>query len=482
MTYKTRTIIDYSMSHNPSFVWRSILSAKVVVRRGARWKIGTGFNIPIIHEPWIGGGSSIPPVGDDMLALQPFSVGHLIDQEVRVWNEPLVRQLFASDMAQSILNTPLYHQIQRDELIWKAEKNGHYSVRSAYRICIEEVINNDHLRKPGYWSGIWRLKVPPRVKNLVWRICRDCFPTRVKLRSRGVNCPSECVRCEDPHEDSYHILFHCPNAIDIWQTANSWHLITPSLNQFDNAPDIIFNLLQELSAAQVEKIVTIMWSIWKARNLKLWQQVSDSTVTILERARHLLEGWRNANRKQAPIRQDNTSLIPSTSHHNSDTNFRWRKPRRGRYKCNVDASFPNNTNKVGIGMCIRDSDGNHVRSKTMFFSPTCSTDVGEARGLHHTIRWIHELQLTNVDFEVDSKRVADYFNNGRGDVTEVGSIMDSSIHFCNTYLTNSHVEFIRRQANEVAHTLAKAATFSTSFQVFDDIPTCITDLIFNEMI
>jgi len=34
------------------------------------------------------------------------------------------------------------------------KQGWHYSVRSAYRICIEEVINNDHLRKPGYWSGI----------------------------------------------------------------------------------------------------------------------------------------------------------------------------------------------------------------------------------------------------------------------------------------------------------------------------------------
>jgi len=79
-------------------------------------------------------------------------------------------------------------------------------------------------------------------------------------------------------------------------------------------------------------------------------------------------------------------------------------------------------------------------------------------------------------------QAADYFNRGRGDVTEFGSIMDSSIHLCSTYLPNSHVEFIRRQANEVAHALAKAATSSTSFHVFDDIPTCITDLVFNEMI
>jgi len=120
----------------------------------------------------------------------------------------------------------------------------------------------------------------------------------------------------------------------------------------------------------------------------------------------------------------------------------------------------------------------HVRSKTMWFTPVCFVDVGETLCLHHAIRWICELQLTNVDFEVDSKKVADYFNKGRGDVTEFGSIMDSSIQLCSTYLTNSHFEFIRRQTNEVAHALAKTATSSTSFHIFDDILSCITDLIF----
>jgi len=114
----------------------------------------------------------------------------------------------------------------------------------------------------------------------------------------------------------------------------------------------------------------------------------------------------------------------------------------------------------------------------MWFTPICSVDVGEALGLYHAARWIHELQLTNVD----SKRVADYFNKGRGDVTEFDSIMDSSIQLCSTYLANSHVEFIRRQANKVAHALVKAATSSTNFRVYDDIPTCITDLILNKMI
>jgi hypothetical protein len=95
--YPNSTYLDAKLGHNPSFVWRSILSAKVVVQQGAHWKIGNGFNIPIISEPWIRTGSSIPPVGDDMVALQPYSVGHLIAQEDKVWNEPLVRQLFANE-------------------------------------------------------------------------------------------------------------------------------------------------------------------------------------------------------------------------------------------------------------------------------------------------------------------------------------------------------------------------------------------------
>jgi len=154
----------------------------------------------------------------------------------------------------------------------------------------------------------------------------------------------------------------------------------------------------------------------------------------------------------------------------------------GRLKCNEDASFSSSTDKVGVGMCIRDEEGCFIRAKTMWHTPLCSVDIGEALGLHHAIRWVHELQLQNVDFEVDSKRVADYFNRGNGDITEFGVIMGSNRHYCSLCLPNSHVEFSRRQANGVAHKLAKAAISESSFRIFDHVPTCINDLISNEML
>jgi len=131
-------------------VWRSIHSVKVVVRQGARWKFGFGFHIPIIGEPLIGTGSSIPLVGPVAMDLQNYFVGHLIDQSSRVCNEHLIRKLFLAETTQSILNTSIYPQVHTDSLLWKAEKNGYYSFKSAYRICIEDIPNNAHLRKSGY--------------------------------------------------------------------------------------------------------------------------------------------------------------------------------------------------------------------------------------------------------------------------------------------------------------------------------------------
>jgi hypothetical protein len=102
-------------------------------------------------------------------------------------------------------------------LVWRVEKNGHYSVRSAYRLCMESIADNSHLNRPGNWSSIWKLKVPTKIKNMIWRVCRGCLPTRARLLDEGVNCSSMCVMCEESYEDVSHVLFECPRARKVWQ-------------------------------------------------------------------------------------------------------------------------------------------------------------------------------------------------------------------------------------------------------------------------
>ena len=97
----------------------------------------------------------------------------------KVWNTTLISNVFDYNTTQLILNTPLHPLVYEDKFIWKAEKNGSYSVRSAYQICVTEIADNSHLHIPGKWSSIWKLKVPPKIRNFVWRVSR-LFPYTCK--------------------------------------------------------------------------------------------------------------------------------------------------------------------------------------------------------------------------------------------------------------------------------------------------------------
>lgn len=132
-------------------------------------------------------------------------------------------------------------------------------------------------------------------------------------------------------------------------------------------------------------------------------------------------------------------------------------------------------------MCLRDHGGNFILAKTMSFNPQLCVKEGEAMGLLSCLRWLHELELDFVVIETDAKLVVDCLNSDAEDTTEFGSLITA----CRTILLNKpgfKVGFIKRQANEVAHTLARAAPLNACTRVFSYLPNCISSLIINEML
>jgi hypothetical protein len=126
--------------------------------------------------------------------------------------------------------------------------------------------------------------------------------------------------------------------------------------------------------------------------------------------------------------------------------------------CNVDASFSSSLNKVGIGICIRGECGVFILEKYDHHAPICDVCIGAALGLPSAIMWMHKLNLGLVEFELDSKIVMDNFHSNKFDTTGFGEIIIHSKRLFSYYF-NSSVEFIRRQANEISHSLAKTATY-----------------------
>ena len=60
------------------------------------------------------------------------------------------------------------------------------------------------------WNGIWSLRVPPKVKTLLWRACREAMPTKKALFRRTITTDSVYVRCHGHDEDSLHAMWSCP--------------------------------------------------------------------------------------------------------------------------------------------------------------------------------------------------------------------------------------------------------------------------------
>jgi len=156
-----------TLGHNPSYVWQSILKARFILRGGSRWCIGNGNSIPIVNEPWLLKGNQIDNDIEGVHLVRDFVVSSLINQDSKSWNYDVFQQVFSPYISTAILTTPLFEQVEEDTLIWKGENNGVYSAKSAYRICVEELMDTSHFRRSGYWYRIWRLKVPPKVKHLI---------------------------------------------------------------------------------------------------------------------------------------------------------------------------------------------------------------------------------------------------------------------------------------------------------------------------
>ena len=184
--------------------------------------------------------------------------------------------------------------------------------------------------------GIWNLKVPPKVKNLIWRTCRGCLPTRVRLLDKGVVCPTNCVSCDSDHEHLLHVFFDCPFAIQVWNRIGLWGSVQHALSHTASATDAIFSLLENLSVELSQRLSTVMWSLWKHRNIRVWDNVTETSAVVVDRARNMVTDWQLANtldvRASTPHPQHASDVNTGASTSHQHDRVSWHPP------CQVDTN------------------------------------------------------------------------------------------------------------------------------------------------
>ena len=69
------------------------------------------------------------------------------------------------------------------------------------------------------WKRFWKLSLPPKVLDFVWRLCNNCLPLNVRLHQKGVVLDTCRGLCDMEVEDASHLFFNCLFARSCWATA-----------------------------------------------------------------------------------------------------------------------------------------------------------------------------------------------------------------------------------------------------------------------
>ncbi|XP_058750813.1 uncharacterized mitochondrial protein AtMg00310-like [Vicia villosa] len=107
--------LSFNISHNPSYVWRSIWSSKFVIKGGLKWSIGSGENISVWDQYWLVDGTSLTNPWPNNLVVSNLKVSDLITLNGKEWNHNLIYALVGEETTKKIQNTHLFAAVHNDK-------------------------------------------------------------------------------------------------------------------------------------------------------------------------------------------------------------------------------------------------------------------------------------------------------------------------------------------------------------------------------
>jgi len=218
------------MRSGNSFTWQSILAGLECFKLGYIWRVGECTQINIWNDNWI-------PSSHNMKVLTPrgnilvSTVDKLINPINGRWDEELIRSLFWSVDVHRILQIPIA-PVREDLIAWQFNRNGLFSVKSAYHCQwshsfgnnVQHVVASGSGATPVWWQ-LWNLALPSKIKIFAWRVLHGCISCFVILANKHIMNSGTCPMCQSDAEDIRHALFACSRAREVWSALGIWQQI-----------------------------------------------------------------------------------------------------------------------------------------------------------------------------------------------------------------------------------------------------------------
>ncbi|CAN1788455.1 Putative ribonuclease H protein At1g65750 [Linum perenne] len=355
-----------------STVWKGITAEWGTMLRGSRATVRNGINTNFWSTIWVDGG----------VKLLDFAC-----------EDPSELNLQESVADFAVDSSDFWNASRGDDgWAWGSEMNGKFKIKSACALIMNE---DQNMTPPNeLWRKVWSRR--GRIRHFLWIVRQDKLLTNDQRTKRKLSNDPHCPICPGVVENSVHVLRECSFAADVWKdfvqfdkSDSSW---TDSLGMW---------LSHNVNSTNSLTFGIICWSLWKARNARIFSNNTDSTKSIGMRAGSWAGVVSNA------LKRNERLLGPRADRRTVE--IAWDPGPSGWSTVNTDGAVDVSSGKAAAGGLIRDEFGYCLSAFTMNLS-CCSITRAELRGALTGLRTAWERGFRKVELQVDSTAVVALFN------------------------------------------------------------------------
>ncbi|GKD17719.1 reverse transcriptase, partial [Tanacetum coccineum] len=389
--------------------------------------------------------------------LGPFNTNHRVSDFIinGEWNYEMLCQYISKDEANIIRNIPISQTGSTDKLVWHFDAKGHYTVKSGYKqaILAKTFSCEESSAAPStsFWKQFWKTPTQLKVRLFLWKVISNCVPTMENLYKRNCSRSPLCLICSAHVESIEHMLFECAWTRPVWfgspltfrshHSHHSGNNISLLIQSF-----IDDNLFSPEAVRVLATVATTCWSIWKARNSFIYDNVALSpTNTLASIYAQLAEFDRLVTCKVTQLTSLQTS--PSQTSHPSP---QWIPPHESLVKINCDAAYK----EAIAAFVVRDSVGSllYVQGNSCFATSPLHAEV---IAIHSACRLAYNHGWVGAIVESDCQIAISLSSTETIPPWSLGSLIED----IRTWSKNLHLTFswTNQSNNQVAHWTAQFA-------------------------
>ncbi|XP_019171081.1 PREDICTED: uncharacterized protein LOC109166643 [Ipomoea nil] len=226
----------------------------------------------------------------------------------------------------------------------------------------------------------------------------------------------------------------------------------------------------------------ILYNIWRARNLAVWEATLPRPETVLKAAAAAKLAWTRAHplpmTRAAQLLPEPALLQEDAELHGSEAYAA--EPSHGLPMriCRVDGGFMQETSRAAVGAVLLDTDGGYVSAYTAPLRNCSSPLMAEALACKEALSWLKDRGEQNVEIYTDCLTLHHYLTTPTvGLRTYLGYAIDSCRRIASLFQSCSFC-FSPRLDNYLAHALATTAYQQSVPMYWDLLPPDIISAYF----